>query len=86
MGDIILNDVTDKEGSEIDTHHRINQIEPVGPGLLERAGEKQNNLVDNPMEGESSDGGEEANKQCQDENKHPVADMLHPPLMQTMKP
>ena len=85
MRDIVLDDIPHKERCQVDTHDRIDQIEPVGPGLLEGAGEEHHNLIDNPVEGESCHCREETNEQGQDENEHPVADMLHAPLMQALE-
>ena len=59
MGNIVLDNVTHKEGGEIDTHHGIDQVEPVGPRLLERTGQEHHNLVDDPMQGEGCHCGEE---------------------------
>ena len=85
MRDIILDDVTYKERCQVDTHHRIDQVEPVGPGLLERAGEEHHDLIDDPMKREGCHSRKETHEQCQDEDEHPVADMRHTPFVQAMQ-
>ena len=45
MRNIVLDDIPDKEVGKINTHHRIDQIEPVGMRLLEGTCEQEYNLV-----------------------------------------
>ena len=81
MGDIILDNITHKERCQVDAHYGIDQVEPVGPGLLERTGEEHHNLIDDPMKREGCHSRKETNQQCQDKDKHPVADVFHAPFV-----
>ena len=86
MRDVILYDIAYKQRREIDTHNGVNQIEPVGATLVERAGEQRYNLVDNPVQHKGSHGGEKAHKQGEDNHKHPLAHVLHAPVVQPLQP
>ena len=50
MRDIILYHITHKERCEVDTYHRIDQIEPVGTCTVERTRQQRYNLVNDPVE------------------------------------
>ena len=86
MRDVILDDISYEERRQIDTHNRINQIEPVGMTLFEWAREQQDYLVDDPMEEEGSHSGKKAHQQGENNHKRLLADMLHSPLMQPLQP
>ena len=85
MGDIILDDITHEERRQVNTHHRINQIEPVGTSPVERTGEQQDNLVDNPMKRECSDSSEETHDESKRQEEHSVAHMCHSPFMKALQ-
>ena len=86
MRDVILDDIAHKKRCQVDTHHGIYQIEPVGSRMVKGAGEQLHNLVDNPMEHKCSHRGEETDNQREDDHEHPLADVLHPPFMQALEP
>ena len=86
MGDIVFDDIAHKQRRQIDTYDRIDQIEPVGTCAVERTGKQQHDLVDDPMEDESSHCRKEANNQSENDHEHLLADMLHPPLVQPLEP
>ena len=86
MRDIVLDDIAHEQGGEIDAHHGIDQIEPVGTSAVEVTGEHKYYLIDDPMEHEGGYGSKEADNQREDDHEHLLADMLHPPLMQPLKP
>ena len=51
VGDIVLDNISHEERREIDAYDRINQIEPVIGGSIERTGQQRHDLVDDPVEG-----------------------------------
>ena len=79
--DIILDDISDEQRRQVDTHDRIDQIKPVGACAIELACKQQYDLIDDPMEHKSSHGRKEADKQSENDHEHLLADMLHAPLM-----
>ena len=85
MRDIVLDDIAHEERRQIDTHHRIDQIEPVGTSTVELAGEQHHDLIDHRVKDEGSHSGKETHYQREDDHEHLLADMLLSPLMQPMK-
>ena len=79
-------DIAYKQRREIDTHNGVNQVKPVGALGSKRAGEQRYNLVDNPVQHKGSHGGEKAHKQGEDNHKHPLAHVLHAPVVQPLQP
>ena len=84
--DIVLDDISDEQRCQIDTYNGIDQIEPVCSGTVEGTGEQIDNLVDDPMEHKSRHSRKEADNQREDDHKHLLADMLHPPFVQPLEP
>ena len=85
MRNIVLDDEAHKERREIDAHHWIDQIEPVGSRPIELTGEQHHNLIDDPVQGIGSNSGEEAHDECEDDHEHPLADVLHAPFVQALQ-
>ena len=73
MADVILHDISHEERREVDAYDGIDKIEPVGIGLVERAGEKSHNLVDDAMQHKGSDRGEQTNEEGEKEHEGPFA-------------
>ena len=86
MRDIVLDDISDEQRRQIDTDNGINQIKPVGSSTVEGTGKQIYNLVDDPMEHKSRHSRKEADNQREDDHKHLLADMLHPPFVQPLEP
>ena len=84
--DIVLDDISYEQRRQIDTNNRIDQIKPVSSRTVEGTGEQIYDLVDDPVEHKGRHSRKEADYQREDDHKHLLADMLHPPFVQPLEP
>ncbi len=83
--DVVLDNIPHKQRRDENADHRIYQIKPVGRRAVERTCKQSTYLVYQTMQHESGDSGKEANKECENQNEHPLTDMLLAPLKQPLK-
>ena len=82
MRDIVLYHIPHEQGGEVDTDDGIDEVEPVVGVGLKLTRQQCHYLIDEPMQHGSSHRSQYAHHERQDEQKHLVAHMCYPPLVQ----